>query len=111
MKRREFLYGMVGTGTVARTKSRIRDPIETRSELPKIKEYRTLGRTGFKVSDLGTGGAREESLLKTARVQGINYIDPAESYLNGASERGSSSHRPSKSSELEGPLYNQPRAS
>jgi len=47
---------------------------------PRIREYRTLGRTGFRVSDLGTGSIQEEGLLAAMLDAGVNYIDTAESY-------------------------------
>jgi predicted aldo/keto reductase-like oxidoreductase len=55
----------------------------------KIKEYRTLGRTGFKVSDIGFGGGNlsNENVLEAALDMGINYIDTAEHYHRGNSER------------------------
>jgi predicted aldo/keto reductase-like oxidoreductase len=55
----------------------------------KIKEYRTLGRTGFKVSDIGFGAASlsNENVLEAALDMGINYIDTAEHYVRGNSER------------------------
>jgi predicted aldo/keto reductase-like oxidoreductase len=56
--------------------------------LPKIKEYRVLGRTGFKVSDIGLGGgeATDPSLLEAVLDSGITYIDAAENYVNGQVE-------------------------
>lgn len=55
----------------------------------KIKEYRVLGRTGFKVSDIGFGGAdlQEPDLFQAAVDAGINYFDVAEHYGRGAAER------------------------
>jgi predicted aldo/keto reductase-like oxidoreductase len=55
---------------------------------PKIKEYRVLGRTGFKVSDIGLGGgeATDPSLIEAVFDSGINYIDAAENYVNGQVE-------------------------
>jgi predicted aldo/keto reductase-like oxidoreductase len=55
-------------------------------ELPKIKNYRTLGRTGFKVSDISCGMFYNENLLKTLIKSGVNYIDTSEIYGNGNSE-------------------------
>ena len=54
-----------------------------------IKEYRTLGRTGFKVSDISFGSAElaEPSLLRAVLDGGINYIDSSEVYSNGGAER------------------------
>jgi predicted aldo/keto reductase-like oxidoreductase len=46
----------------------------------KIKEYRTLGRTGFKVSDIGAGSIMDEGVLSAALDAGVNYIDTAEEY-------------------------------
>lgn len=58
------------------------------SEL-KIKEYRTLGRTGFKVSDIGFGAGdlNNPDVLNAAIEAGVNYIDTAEHYARGNSER------------------------
>ncbi len=55
----------------------------------KIKQYRTLGRTGFKVSDIGfgAGNLNNANVLAAALDMGINYIDTAEHYARGNSER------------------------
>ncbi len=55
----------------------------------RIKEYRTLGRTGFKVSDIafGAGPLNNANVLMAALDRGVNYIDTAEHYVNGNSER------------------------
>jgi aryl-alcohol dehydrogenase-like predicted oxidoreductase len=57
-------------------------------ETGKITGYRTLGRTGFKVSDIGLGGVEltTPALVRAALDAGINYIDTAEGYLRGQSE-------------------------
>jgi predicted aldo/keto reductase-like oxidoreductase len=56
---------------------------------PQIRTYKTLGRTGWRVSDIGfgTGPLREPTLVRAAFDKGINYFDTAESYGNGAAER------------------------
>lgn len=56
------------------------------SDIPKIKRYRILGRTGFRVSDIGTGGPWNEGILSATLDAGINYIDTAEAYHQGQSE-------------------------
>lgn len=58
-------------------------------EKAKIKEFRTLGRTGFKVSDIGFGAGNltDPALLAAALDAGVNYIDTAEHYARGNSER------------------------
>ncbi|HLP47971.1 MAG TPA: aldo/keto reductase [Candidatus Kapabacteria bacterium] len=48
----------------------------------KIKEYRTLGRTEFKVSDISSGFVKDPAVLERMLDSGINYIDSAESYGN-----------------------------
>jgi predicted aldo/keto reductase-like oxidoreductase len=55
----------------------------------KIQAYRTLGRTGFQVSDVGMGSVplREASVVRYAYDKGINYFDTAEGYSNGGAER------------------------
>jgi len=55
----------------------------------KIQAYRTLGRTGFRVSDVGMGSVplRETAVVRYAYDKGVNYFDTAESYGNGAAER------------------------
>ena len=62
-------------------------------------EYRTLGRTGLKVSALGFGcgdvggiivrgtPAERERVVARALEAGVNYFDTAASYGNGVSER------------------------
>ncbi|MBL7111014.1 MAG: aldo/keto reductase [Bacteroidales bacterium] len=51
-------------------------------------EYRTLGRTGIKVSPIGMGATRtlEESIVKAAIDQGVNFLDTGRSYANGKNE-------------------------
>jgi len=55
----------------------------------RIKEYRRLGRTDFKVSDVSVGGGplSNDNVLRAALEAGINYIDTAEHYERGGSER------------------------
>ncbi len=57
-------------------------------EEAKIKEYRTLGRTGFRISDIGCGPATiaNENVLKAVLETGVNFIDTAEFYGNGNNE-------------------------
>ncbi|MGD1047733.1 MAG: aldo/keto reductase [Candidatus Krumholzibacteriaceae bacterium] len=51
---------------------------------PSIKDYRVLGRTGWKVSDLGFGNAmmQDPALLEYAMERGINYVDTARQYYD-----------------------------
>ena len=56
-----------------------------------VKSYRRLGRTNLEISDISFGSSRlrtgEEHLVHHALERGINYIDTAESYTGGDSER------------------------
>jgi len=49
-------------------------------DYPRIKEYRTLGRTGFKVSDLATGDFDDPGPFRGLLDAGVNYIDTSETY-------------------------------
>jgi predicted aldo/keto reductase-like oxidoreductase len=62
---------------------------EGRLQQAGIREYRTLGRTGFEVSDIsfGTGNLDNANVLAVALDKGMNYIDTAEHYVNGRAER------------------------
>lgn len=63
---------------------------ETESkEDTKIKDFRILGRTGFKASDISMGciGIKESNVVRYAYDHGVNYFDTAEGYGNGDSER------------------------
>jgi predicted aldo/keto reductase-like oxidoreductase len=55
----------------------------------RIKAYRRLGRTGFNVSDISLGGGplSNDNVLRAALDAGINYVDTAEHYERGGSER------------------------
>ncbi len=53
----------------------------------KIKEFRTLGRTGWKISDISSGAPRNEGVLRYILDSGVNYIDTAESYGEGKNEK------------------------
>ena len=52
------------------------------AEKPQIKDYRPLGKTGWKVSDIAFGSAAmtEPTLLEYAMERGINYVDTARQY-------------------------------
>ena len=62
-----FSASIATKGVWARTRESTRaDSRETKDKpQPKIKAFRILGRTGFKVSDLATGSVYEEGLFGT----------------------------------------------
>ena len=83
VSRRDFLkkstLGLLGGGIAGRTGfARSQEAPELGS--PRIKEYRTLGRTGFKVSDLGTGDFDDVGPFQALLDGGVNYIDTSEDY-------------------------------
>ncbi len=75
--------GIAGSGTMYSRQNSNQDQLQ-----PAIREYRMLGRTGFKVSDIGCGypGTASESVLKAAVAGGINFIDSIEGHGSGNSE-------------------------
>ncbi len=88
--RRDFLKssaaGIAGAGLLSRAPLPAAE--EKTADAPaKIKAYRTLGRTGFKASDISVGGNPNPAVLKVLLESGVNYIDTAESYGSGESER------------------------
>lgn len=93
MNRRTFLkVGMVGTTSALIGKNALAEAIQSIAEsrpfvAPK-PVYRTLGRTGMKISvvSFGAGLILEPEVLRIAFDHGINYVDTARSYMDGKSE-------------------------
>jgi len=87
VSRRHFLrnsaLGIVGAGAVSPF---IRAQEKETNTPDNIKAYRKLGRTGFKASDISSGGPSDLPVLNGLLDAGVNYIDTAESYSNGKSE-------------------------
>ena len=86
---RSSLSVAAGLGIAGRNRLFGRDGQESSKNMPKIKEYRTLGRTGFKASDIGFGAGNltDTGILAASLDAGVNYIDTAEHYVQGNSER------------------------
>jgi predicted aldo/keto reductase-like oxidoreductase len=89
--RRNFLrnssLGIIGAGIIGNEKKLLSNNQDKDPEISFIKEYRILGRTGFRVSDISVGVPRNETLLKTLLNSGVNFIDTGEDYDNGNNER------------------------
>ncbi len=89
--RRSFMQasGALTVGGILTPLKWVRAKESEEEETAKIKKHRLLGRTGFKVSDIGmgTGGLDDPNLVRYAYDKGVNYFDTAESYGNGNSER------------------------
>ena len=92
LNRRTFikssLAGAAGTTALLGTGLSAQNETGT-GQAPKITGYRTLGRTGFKVSDIGIGAGMQThaNVFAAAFEMGVNYVDTGEHYGRGASER------------------------
>jgi predicted aldo/keto reductase-like oxidoreductase len=90
LNRRSFLKrssaGVLGAGVLGNRSLNLNRE-QPDDNPPKIKGYKTLGRTGFSVSDLGLGMFFSESVPKAALKTGINLIETSEMYGRGNQER------------------------
>jgi predicted aldo/keto reductase-like oxidoreductase len=79
---------VVGGGLISDDAARPEPPVHGQDEA-RVRDYRRLGRTGFEVSDIGFGAGylNNANVLQVAMDMGVNYIDTAEHYANGASEQ------------------------
>ncbi|HSG28320.1 MAG TPA: aldo/keto reductase [Candidatus Krumholzibacterium sp.] len=91
ISRRSFLgcsaAGIVGAGlslTAPAVAAGGQEGSEPVKEKPLIMDYRRLGRTGYKVSDIsfGNAGMTDCALLEYAIERGINYVDTARQYYD-----------------------------
>jgi uncharacterized protein len=97
LTRRRFLknltltctYGTVGTHALAARRVWGKAHEKAGSKASPPMEYRTLGKTGLKVSALSFGVMRltEPAVLFQALDMGINYFDTAHAYQNGNNEK------------------------
>ena len=89
--RRKFIerstIGMVGAGLAGHQLVNHVTGEGAGEQEPRIMEYRTLGRTGFRVSDISCGAPSNEAILKVLIDSGVNFIDTGEQYGNGNNER------------------------
>ncbi|UCH96880.1 MAG: aldo/keto reductase [Candidatus Aminicenantes bacterium] len=91
INRRSFLrnttLGVVGAGIISNNTSLLsQEKQQSQPETPKVRAYRTLGRTGFEASDIALGGVDNVEVIKAMLDAGVNYIDTAEGYGRGKSE-------------------------
>ncbi len=92
MDRRDFIrasaLGLVGAGTTFSAGTALAGQAAP-AATARIKAYRTLGRTGFKASDIGIGTSQTfpTPILGAAFDAGVNYVDTAEGYGRGQAER------------------------
>jgi len=89
LNRRKFLkntsLGVLGAG-LAGSESLSANSQDQDNNVPKIKEYRILGRTGLRVSDIGTGLQDSEGLIKATLESGVNFLETSEMYGQGRNE-------------------------
>ncbi len=85
--RRRFLAAS-GAVAVGAALGPVWDRVLAEEAGPVIKRWRTLGRTGFEVSDIsmGCGSIAESNVVRFAYDHGVNLFDTAEVYGNGDSE-------------------------
>ncbi len=84
-RRRFLLTGSAGLTAVSVPPKILSDDRKNRNQI----KYVTLGRTGFRVSNIGYGTSRgsiDPSVINYAIKKGINYIDSSEGYGKGQSE-------------------------
>jgi predicted aldo/keto reductase-like oxidoreductase len=90
MNRRRFLktsaVSIAGAGLLYSSKQGFTQE-DGNAPAVKIKEYRILGRTGFKASDIAVGKPYNAAVLRALLDAGVNYIDTGESYGRGQSEK------------------------
>lgn len=91
MQRRQFLQGLTAAGVLGSLPLDVQASVTSNQDIP----YRTLGRTGEKVSVVGLGGAHigrgtseaeAIQLVRNAIDRGINFMDNSWDYNNGDSE-------------------------
>ena len=92
MNRREFLKAVAATSALFSAIFKASDASSATGEM----QYRTLGRTGEKVSIVGLGGSHigrpsvsgqeSERIIRTAIENGINFMDNCWDYNGGESE-------------------------
>ena len=86
LRRREFLeagavgaVGLLGGGAAVAAAD---------DSPPRIRRYKSLGRTGMEISDISFGSSRmrDPKAVRYAFERGVNYFDSAEGYKGGDSE-------------------------
>jgi uncharacterized protein len=89
VNRREFLkLGLMSAATAAMGFAGLRGVLEAAEQKGIVPVYRTLGRTGLKVTIVSFGAmlTPEHEVMRAAFDLGINYVDTARSYLGGRNE-------------------------
>lgn len=91
--RRKFLKtsALMGAASVVPTAHLSAKELAQKKGVQGVQSYRRLGRTELMISDISFGTSRlrtgQEHLLEHALDRGVNYIDTAEGYTRGQSEK------------------------
>jgi hypothetical protein len=89
MGRRKFIKGLSATllGVATPTFLKVESPLGKTEKTPNL-EYRTLGKTGLKVTTVGMGvmNCSDPAVLLRAFDLGINFYDTADCYMGGRNE-------------------------
>jgi uncharacterized protein len=88
LRRRDFLKLGVVTATSAAVGIGIGQVLGAATNSSPTPAYRTLGRTGLKVTIVSFGAmlTPEQEVMETAFDMGINYVDTARRYMGGRNE-------------------------
>jgi uncharacterized protein len=89
INRREFLkLGIMSAATAAVGFGGLRGVLGAAEQKGVVPVYRTLGRTGLRVTVVSFGAmlTPEHEVMRAAFDLGINYVDTARSYLGGRNE-------------------------
>jgi predicted aldo/keto reductase-like oxidoreductase len=89
INRREFLkLGVMSAASAAVGLGGLRGVLEAAEQSVVVPIYRTLGRTGLRVTVVSFGAmlTPEHEVMRAAFDLGINYVDTARSYMGGRNE-------------------------
>ena len=93
MNRRQFLHlGLVGTTSTLLGGTTLAEAVEGIAQADAFRfpapVYRTLGRTGLKVSVVGFGAmlTPEPEVIRVAFEHGVNYVNTSRKYMAGKNE-------------------------
>jgi predicted aldo/keto reductase-like oxidoreductase len=98
LKRAGAYSGLLGVGSILKYDTQLfllrkapahDGPPRTEWAGATVKEYRTLGRTGWKMSDIsfGSSSLTDPSVLRLALDRGVNYVDTSPDYSDSQSEK------------------------
>jgi uncharacterized protein len=98
LKRAGTFSGLLGVGSILKYDTQLfllrKAPAHDGPPLAEwagatVKEYRPLGRTGWKMSDISFGSAslRDPEVLRLALDRGVNYVDTSPDYSDAESEK------------------------